>query len=60
MEKEERADSIFGWIVAVVVGVFYLLFTWALPFPVINGLNRRGPLRTRLRREDRKSNHKKR
>jgi hypothetical protein len=60
VEKEERSGSIFGWITAVTVGAFYLLFAWALPFPVVNQLNRCGPLRSRLRREDRKSNHKKR
>ena len=42
MDKEERAGSIFGWITAVIVGVFHLLFAWALPFPVVNQLNRRG------------------
>jgi hypothetical protein len=60
MAKEERAESIFGWIVAVTVGVFYLLFAWALPFPGVNQLNRRGSLRERFRREGRESHRQRR
>ncbi len=60
MDKGDRPGSIFGWITAVIVGVFYLLFAWALPFPVFNGLNRRGPLRERFRREGRESHRQRR
>jgi len=58
MEKPERADRIFGWTVAVIVGFFYLLFSWALPRTLVNQLNQRWSLGTGLPRNSRESRHK--